>query len=97
LRQGQQTQGDDGLHLLMPRLVPALGLMGSLRLLSVPQDLLCPSEGLCLWGEYPELCSTLWALLWDQPNWDALGQWRWGELGRSWSGLESVWERKTPV
>jgi len=94
LRQGQQTQGDAGLGLLMPWLVPALGLMGSLRLLSVPQDLLCLSERLWLWGECPELCSTLcWALLWCQPNWAALLGWGWvsGD-GESWRRAGLGWK-----
>ena len=86
--------GDIGLRLLMPWLVSALGVMASLRLLSVPQDLLCSSKGLWLCGEWPELCSTLcWALLWGQPNWAALLDCVWGSGdGESWRGARLGWK-----
>jgi len=49
------------------------GTDGEPEILSVPQDLLCASEGQWLWGECPELCSTLcWALLWGRRDWAAL-------------------------
>ena len=68
-------------------LAAAVGLMGRLRAFPAPQDLLCPSEGLGLWGERPELCSTLgWAVWWGQGR---LGCWAW--LG--WAECRGAGER----
>ena len=55
--------------------------------ISAPQELLCPSEGLGLWGECPELCSSLrQVLLWGQSR----QGWREGRE-------ECFWERETSV
>ena len=68
-----------------------MGLMGRLRALPAPQELLCPSEGLGLWGECPELCSTLQqVLLWGQPRLGCCAGWAGelaGEMGRAGEGL----------
>ena len=65
-----------------------------------PQELLCPSEGLGLWGECPELCSSLgWALPWGQPRlgWDGEVAGELGGPGGSCAELEHCWERKISV
>ena len=73
-----------------------MGLMGRLRALPAPQDLLCPSEGLGLWGECPELCSTLQqVLLWGQPRLGCSVGLGWGAGrgdGKSWGGPGLSWK-----
>lgn len=95
VREEQQTEGGNGLCVLMPWLVPALGLTGRRRPLSAHQHLLCPCDGLWPWGECPELCSPLWVGNCMGPAQRGLlclpglgrGQGRWAELGRGgWAG-----------
>ena len=79
---------------------PAAGLgpMGRLSPPSASQQLLCPSEGLGLWAECPELCSSPDC----QPRLGCSAGLRWGEgregggePGRGWAGLESAQDRNS--
>ena len=86
-----------GLCLLVSLLqAAAVGLMGRLRAFPAPQDLLCPSEGLGLWGQCPELCSTLQqVLLWGYSRLGCSAEVGWGAGrgdGKSRGGAGLSWK-----